>query len=103
MTPFITFREIDADGNLQYYVLQRQYPHFVSVLWGSPKEYLVQPIPISGYNLWLIFSGTIIGNWIPAYPDIEKEIMQTMENMARWYYTERILKDEKRYKKFKIQ
>jgi hypothetical protein len=100
--PYITFREPDKQGNLQYYILQKQYPFFIGIIAVRPTERIIE-VPIAGYNLWVAFDGTLMsGNMIP----IERTIVETMqgeyENMAKWYLEHRILKDEKKFAKFKL-
>ena len=103
MIPYVTFRE-PLEGQLQYFILQKAFPHFVGVLTYLPVDNRIIPsIPISGYNLWVTFNGTLRGNMIPTYNNIDKEAMEALNAMAIWFYQNRILPDEKRYKKFKIQ
>jgi len=101
VNPFITYREKDDKGVLQYYILQRDFPHLVGVIlpnftignWYAP---------ISGYMLWVNFTGTLRGNQIPSYQDVGKEIQSILDNMSCWFGEQRIAMDEKRFKKFKI-
>lgn len=102
MNPFVTFRDKDDKGVLQYYVLQRAFPHFLGVISTNPVATLIQPIPIAGYNMYVAFNGCLRGMVIPSYKEVDKEISETLEAMAIWYLNERILVDEKKYKKFKI-
>ena len=103
MTPYITYRDIDERGELQYYILQRDFPHFIGVISPIPKMEFIPAIAISNYNLWVVFNWTLRGRMIPSYKEIEKEIVQQMSNMAEWYYENRILIEPKKYKKFKIE
>lgn len=103
MSPFITFRDRDANGELQYYILQREFPHFVGILVSQPVEHSLAQSPISGHYLWVAFAGTLRGNIIPGYQDIQNEIESVFQNMAAWYYTNRIEPDLKKYRKWKIQ
>lgn len=102
MKPYITYREDDGFGNQKYYILQKEFPHFIGVLSESPIHGSLATIPIHGYNLWISFAGTIRGNIIPQYQNIQDEIQSIYNSMASWFYKERIMVDEKRYKKFKI-
>lgn len=102
MSPFITFRDTDNDGILQYYILQRNFPHFVGIISLSPVVNVFQPFPIAGYNIWVTFAGTIMGRYIPSYNHISEEIAETLANMAAWFYDQRIRSDEKKYSKWKI-
>lgn len=102
-TPYITYRDTDNEGNLQYYILQKEFPHFVGLISAFPKTEFIPAIGISGYNLWVVFNYTLRGRMIPSYKEIDKEILQAMCNMAEWYYENRILTEPKKYKKFKIE
>lgn len=103
MTPFITFRDKDKKGDLQYYVLQREHPHYVGMISGSPTINFVPASPIPGYNLFVVFSGCLNGNVLPSYTNVVDELTLVMETMCAWYYTDRIIMDKKRYEKFRIK
>lgn len=102
MNRYITFRDTNDKGDLLYFILQRDFPHYNCCLADQPIVNFVQPMPISSYNLWIVFVGTLRGNFIPYYQSIGDEIRAVMQDMAEWYFTERILKDEKKFKKWKI-
>ena len=102
MNPYITFRDNDKEGRLQYYVLQREFPHFVGMISERPFESTLMQMPISGYNLWLVSAGTLRGNLVPGYNNLTEQMASVFESMAAWYKANRIDKDEKKYKKFKI-
>lgn len=102
MSPFITFREMCAGGRLSYYVLQRDFPYIVGVINEAPPGNTIGASTVSGYNLWIVFNGTLRGNFIPSYRNITDEIQLVLDNMASWFLSERILPDEKKYKRFKI-
>jgi hypothetical protein len=102
MNPFITFREKDKDGNLQYYVLQRAFPHYIGVVLNNPGSGLIGQSAIPGYTLWVVFDGTLMGNMIPNYRNVANEIQTVLDNMAAWYWSDRIILNEKKYSKFKI-
>lgn len=101
MEKYITFRERDSEGELQYYILQRQFPHIVGEISTRPKEFIVQPIQITGYYLWLTLNGTLQGFLLPDYINIQEEIKFVINDMAIWYYANRIVPEHKKYKKFK--
>lgn len=101
MDKFITFREA-KDGVLQYYILQREFPHFIGKISEFPDKVLVFSFPVAGYNLWVSFGYTLRGKYIPSYPNVEKEIQQCLSDMALWFLDNRINQDKKRYAKFKI-
>lgn len=102
MNPFITFREKDNDGNLQYYVLQRGFPHYVGKISPYPIENPICQVALPGYNLWVVFDGVLRGNFAPSFPNELKNMQIVFENMAVWFHSERVVMSEKRYKKFKI-
>ena len=102
MDSFITYREKDNTGGVQYYILQKDFPHIigrVSTIPGEGNWYS----PIAGYNMYVVFNYTLRGRFIPNYKNIGEEISSVMDRMASWFYAEMILPDEKKYKKFKIK
>ena len=103
MNPYITFRDKDKNGDLQYYILQRDFPHYVGRIVVSPKQGALINQSIAGYNLWVCFDGTLRGNFIPSYSTVTEEISNVYFNMAAWFYSERIVMDKNRFKKFKIK
>jgi len=98
--PFITFREI-SDGHLQYYVLQKKFPHYLGCISSHPVNSTLCQIAIPGYDMWVVFQGTLRGNMIPAYNDIQNEIQTIFHNMAIWFLTERIQAEPKKFNKWK--
>lgn len=102
MNPYITYRDTDDNGELQYYILQRTFPHYIGLITSVPVINSWQAT-IAGYNLYVMFNGTIRGNIIPNYKDVSDEIQQIMDSMATWYYHNRILKEPNKYKKFKVK
>lgn len=102
MNPFITFRDKDENGEMQYYILQRAFPHFVGRISPVPIEGALANEPVAGYNLWITWNSTLRGNFIPDYRNFDKEIANVFIDMATWFYAERIAMDKNRFKKFKI-
>ncbi len=102
MEPFITYRDKDKAGELQYYILQRAFPHFQGVILTYPKEGAFAESIVSGYNMYISYAGTISGNYILSKRDIESECQFVMQKMAEWFYANRILKESRKYKKFKV-
>jgi hypothetical protein len=102
MIKYITYKEDDDEGKSWYYILQKDFPHIKCILNGYPTRNFVQAIPILGYNIWVVFDGTLRGSSIPGYKDIDIEITNVMQDMADWYYINRILKFPKRYRKLKM-
>jgi hypothetical protein len=103
MNQFITFRDKDENGEMQYYVLQRAFPHFVGRISPVPIEGALANEPVAGYNLYVTFNGTLVGNLIPNYRNIQAEISSVFLSMALWFHAERVLLDTSRFKKFKIK
>lgn len=102
MIPFITFRETE-NGQLNYYILQKAFPHFVGRISNNPYEEAIFKAPIPGYNMIVILQGSLRGGEIPNYKDVVNEIEGVMNNMAAWFYTDRIIGNEGKFKKFKIE
>lgn len=101
MTTYITFRDIDSVGNLQYYILQRAFPHYLGLISQRPSTSTIIQTPIPGYHLWVIFNGTLLGNMMPSYKDELKNVEAIFNNMNIWYLENRINIEPKKYKKFK--
>jgi len=101
--PFITYREEDEKNVLRYYILQKDFPHSKGVILSQPNHEALCQSVVPGYNLWVVWDGTLRGNFVAAYPNYEIDMQLCFDSMASWYYSERILKDEKRYAKFKIK
>lgn len=103
MVPFLTFRESNAKGELEYFILQKAFPHYLGRLAIAPKQGLMPSVPIAGYNLYVEFCGTLRGNMIPGYKDVEDEMIGVFHEMSIWFLVYRIVPQENKYKKFKIQ
>lgn len=102
MQPFITFRDTDKDGKLQYYILQRDFPYYIGQIVTYPVEGAIICLPISKYSLWISFAGNIQGNLIHATSDFYNEIQPIFLNMTEWYLVNRILIDVKKFSKWKL-
>lgn len=102
MSPFITFKDLDTKGEMQYFILQREYPHYCGRIAYYPTGGAICEVPITGHNLYVSFSGVLRGNFVPAYPKVEEEISVIFHAMALWFYENRVLKEPKRYKKWLI-
>ncbi len=100
MSPYVTFLDTDKNGVLQYYILQREFPHYVGIVVDKMEDAVFVGQPVLGYNLWVIFAGTIRGAYIPSYPDVKKEIDAVFLNMTDWFYKNRVLINPKKYKKY---
>jgi len=102
MNKFITYRDSDKNGRLRYFILQKEFPHFVGRISDDYTENALFKVPISGYNLWIMFNGTLRGNVVPSYKDIHKEIEDVFYEMSTWYFTNRISENHKKYSKWLI-
>ena len=102
MSPFITFMDTNRAGEMQYYILQRAYPHYVGLIENMPRLDQPYQAPISGHHIYITFNGILRGNFVPASEQYEREIGAVFEAMAAWFYENRVLKEPKRYKKFAI-
>jgi hypothetical protein len=99
---YLTYRETDEIGRLCFYILQKAYPHYSGLIVTNPVEGAIINSPISGYRLWVTWNGTLRGNILPATKDALKEIESVYFDMAKFFYEQRILKDLKKYKHFKL-
>lgn len=103
MSPYITFKDFSIkDGTLVLYILQRDFPHYCGGIAYHPIADSICCVPMAGHNLWVSYCGTIRGNYIPSYEHALPEIEAVFQHMAAWFYSERIMKDPKRYKKWLI-
>lgn len=102
MIPFLTYREPDSSARLCFYILQKAYPHYSGLIVTNPVEGAIVNAPISGYRLWITWNGTIRGNFLPATKDALREIEEVFFSMATFFYEQRVLKEQKKYKSFKL-
>lgn len=100
MSPYISFRDTDKEGNLRYYILQRNHPNYLALVSEKPYPESLFCMTVPGYNLWVVFSGTLLGFYIPMYFGVDKEIQGVFTEMTDWFLRERILKEPKKYKKW---
>lgn len=101
--PYITFRELNK-GKLEYYILQKAFPHYLCRVSTNPYEEVFFKSEIPGYNMVVILVGTLRGDMvIPGYKDVNEEILAVMSNMAAWFWAERIQENHKKFEKFKIK
>ena len=101
MQKYITFRDADEAGELNYFILQKDFPHYLGLLSTLPIEHIIPSIPITNYYLWVVFNGTLRGNLIPSHKNTIEDIKFVLNDMAIWYYANRIVPNEKKYKRFK--
>ncbi len=100
---YITFREPDEEGILRYFILQKEFPHNLGCISTLPNPEALVQATVPGYNLWIVHAGVLRGNFVAIYPSHKEELQLVYDNMANWYYEERILKDWKKYEKYKIK
>lgn len=102
MNKYITFKDEDKNGELQYYILQREFPHYVGLILLKPKLNSIFECSIPGYNMWVSFGGTLEGNKMPSHADGLTEVKSVCLDMVDWFLENRIKKDIKRYKKWQF-
>jgi hypothetical protein len=102
MEPFITFRDTNNKGELKYYILQRDYPHYCGRIDELPDPDAIFQSPVAKYYLWVTFSGTIRGNYVPGYKDAFEEMQHVFTHMAAWYFENRIMTRPKKFKKWAV-
>ena len=93
--PFIAYFE-----DRELYVMQRAYPSYVGKVIELPSRKQNHPVP--GYHLFIQYDGTIQGNFMPTWSDVQQEINETLDNMAT-FISEWMEVNESGYEKFKIK
>lgn len=101
MQPYITYREANDNGELIYYVLQKEFPHYLAFISTKVEKALAQAT-IAGYNMQIVFCGVIHGQFIPSYRGVVGQIQMVMEDMSNWFLDNRINVEPKKYLKFKL-
>jgi hypothetical protein len=99
---YITYREVDENDILSYYILQKDHPHYKAKIAYNSMFCVVDSIRIDNYNLFLVFDFCLRGRFLPSYQKLDVEILLVMQDMANWFYENRILTDLKKYKKWKM-
>lgn len=102
MQPFLTFRETNENGELVYYILQKEFPHHLAYISTTRIENPLAQATIAGYNMQVIFCGVINGAYIPSYRGAIGQIQLCLESMCEWFLINRINVEPKKYLKFKI-
>ncbi len=103
MNKFVTFRDSNESGELHYYILQRDFPHYIARISTESTQGSLLRVTIPQYNMWLVFAGTLRGAVIPSYKDVMDEIKTVVLDMADWYLQNRISPNPKKYKKWHLQ
>ena len=99
---YITYREEDEFGRLCFYILQKDFPHYIGLLVTQPMNRAMINMPLPEYHLWLTYAGVLMGNYVPSTVASEANIDGIFSDMAEWYYLNRIKTQAKKYSKFKI-
>ena len=102
MSPFVTYRDTDKAGQLQYYILQRAFPHYTGLISDRIIDGSILQVPVTRHNLYITFAGCLRGNYIAAYDGWEKHMTEIFHQMAAWYYENRILTNPKKFKRWAI-
>lgn len=100
--PFLTYRETNENGELVYFILQKDFPHYLGYVSNTRVEKALAQATVSGYNTQIIFCGCINGFVIPSYKGTINQMQFIMEQMAEWFLVNRINVEPKKYLKFKI-
>lgn len=103
MSNYITYREADSGGQLQYFILQKQWPHYVGMVIDNPSYKSILKTPIANTTLYVSLYGTLQGRLLPAYAGVDKEIAAIFTDMAVWFYENRILPNQKKYNKWLLK
>lgn len=102
MTKYVTFKDTDKSGLLQYYILQRAFPHYVAMVASVPMPEVIMGCPVPGYYLWIVFSGNISGNYMVGHKGELENVKNVILDMVDWFLDNRINTDKKRYKKWQF-
>lgn len=100
MHPYLTYREEDPTGQLQYYILQKEHPHYVARVSTAPYSNALAWSVVPHHKMVVEFSGCLQGQLLPARPGIMDEVTATMHLMALWFYEHRIQVNPKKYQKW---
>jgi hypothetical protein len=99
---FITFKEGE-----HVFILQSAFPNYVGKLWKCETDWDLYQIKkelqaqVQGYRMMVTFVGTLEGNLV-YLGDKKQQLQSLMNEMAFWYFMNRIDKDQKRYAKYKL-
>lgn len=96
MIPFITYKEGD-----DYYILQKQFPHFLGKIYTGWGIEGVLKVNIPNYEMGIKIIGTLRGEVLPSYINIIQEAETVLMEMADWYLANRISINPKKYEKWK--
>lgn len=102
MIKYITYREPNDKGELIYYILQKEFPHYQAYIATTRVERALAKASIAGYNMEVVFCGCINGFVIPSYRGTVMQMQGIMEQMASWFLVNRINVEPKKYLKFKL-
>ena len=99
---FLTFKE-----GAYVYILQSAFPHYIGRVLRYDNDYTLDQAQgepkarIEGYRIMVFFAGALQGNqvWGTTTP---ADLQKLINEMAGFYFSERICGDEKRYAKWKV-
>jgi hypothetical protein len=90
-------------GELQYFILQREWPHYIGMIIDNPNYKSLVKVPVPNTTLYVSLWGTLQGRLLPANAGMDNGIAATLTNMAVFYYEERIIPNQKKYKKWLLK
>ena len=91
---FITFKDKE-----KFYVLQTAFPHYIGEVTRGGRP--VDPIftsKVSGYNIWITFSGALEANRILIADDWKDNMKRIINDMGDFYLAARIDPEPKKFK-----
>lgn len=99
---FLTFK-----ANECIYILQSAFPHYLGKVMRYDNDWTLDHAPgepkcrIEGYRIVVFFGGALQGNrvWGETAP---AQLQQLINEMAGFYFSERICADEKRFRRWKV-
>jgi len=96
LAPYITFK---SGENLL--ICQTRAPHYIGLVSGN-RESTFHTVQVPLHSLFVSFKGNLEGNFMLMKQDEVKNIKKVFEEMAIFYFHDRILKFPERFKKYKI-
>ena len=102
MEKFITFRE-DENQKPSYYILQKEFPHFLGRLVDNPYYKSLVNAPVPQTKLYVAIIGTLRGSLIPAYQNVDEEIKTVALDMAYWYFENRVNTNPQKFKRWLLK
>ncbi len=102
MTQYITFRDVDSNNELCYFILLRKWPYYIGkvIPYYQPDAIAIANVP--AHSLWVVYDGVIEGRYFPSNGAMKDELKEVFQKMAEWYYANRILTNPKKFKKWAL-